>query len=73
MPQRRNFLIMDYAMNICASKEDLWSMSRVRGLLCAICVSDIVTADGKYLEESAIVRTLNREHAFKYTFPKEAP
>ena len=60
-PQRRGYLIMEYAMSKGATKEDLLSTSRVRGLLCAIFVSDIVTADGKYLEEFATARTHSRE------------
>ena len=36
-------------------------------------MSDIVTADGKYLEEFATDRTSIREHASNYKFPKEAP
>jgi hypothetical protein len=56
-----------------ASKEDMLSISRVRGLVCAIYVSDIVMADGKYLEELTTARTSSREHASKYKFLKEAP
>ena len=57
---------MDYAMSQGANKEDLSSIPRVRGLLCAIFVSDIVTPDGKYLEEIATARPSSREHASKY-------
>jgi hypothetical protein len=72
MPQRRGFLIMAYVMSKGASKEeDVLSISRVRGLVCAISVSDIVTADGKHLKEFATDRTSSREHAFKYKFPKQ--
>ena len=56
-----------------ATKEELVSMTRVRGLLCSLFVSDIVTADGKHLEDFAILRTHSREHASTYKFPKEAP
>ena len=63
---------MDYTMSQCATKEDLLSISRVRGLSCAIFVSDIVTADGKYLEEFATARTHSRKHASNYKFSKEA-
>ena len=73
VPRRRDYLIMDYTMNKGATKEDLSSMSRVRGLLCEIFVSGIVTADGKYLKEFATSRTYSREHASTYNFPKEAP
>ena len=54
------------------TKEDLLSISRVRGLLCSMFVSDIVTADGKYHKEFSTSRTHNREHAPAYNFPKEA-
>ena len=36
-------------------------------------MSDIVTTDGKYLEDFAISRTHSREHASTYKLPKEAP
>ena len=64
---------MDYTRSKGTSEEDLLSMSGVRGLLCAIFVSDIVTADGKHLENVAAARTTSREHTSKYFFPKEAP
>ena len=41
--------------------------------MCAIFMSDIVTADGKNLEEFATARTHSREHAYTYKFPSEAP
>ena len=44
---------MEYSMSKGATKEDPLSMLRVRGLLCSIFVSDIVTVDGIYLEEFA--------------------
>ena len=56
---------MDYTRSKGTSEEDLLSMSGVRGLLCAIFVSDIVTADGKHLEEFVTARTLIREPASK--------
>ena len=55
---------MDYALSQDATKEDPSSVSRVRGLLCAISVSDIVTADRKYLEE-----ILQLEHTAENTHP----
>ena len=64
---------MDYDMSQGANKEDLSSISRVRGLLYGVFVSEIVTADGKCLEEFVTARTSSREHASKYKFLKEAP
>ena len=48
-------------------------MSRVRGFLYSLFVSDIVTADGKHLDDFAIFRPHSREHASTYKFPKESP
>ena len=73
LPRQRGFLIMDYDMSQGANKEDLSSISRVRGLLYGVFVSEIVTADGKCLEEFVTARTSSREHASKYKFLKEAP
>lgn len=44
-------LIMEFATKQGVNKEDLLSMSRVRGSLRALFMSNIVTADGKFLEE----------------------
>ena len=63
---------MDSIMSKGTRKEDLLSMSRVRGLVCAICVSNLVTTDRKYPEEFTTARTMSREHRSKYKFPKEA-
>ena len=56
-----------------SSKEELLSISRVRGLLCAIFMSDIVTSDGTHLEEFSPIRSSSREHTSKYNFPRETP
>jgi hypothetical protein len=73
MLRRRNLRIMEYAMNKGNTKNELLSISRVRGLLCAIFMSDIVKADITHLEDFATVRSPNREHTSKYEFPKETP
>ena len=72
-PRRRDYHIMDCVMSKGTTTEDLLSISRVRGLLCSIFVSDIVTVNGKYLKEFATTRTYSREHASIYKFPKEIP
>ena len=54
------------------SKEDSLNISRVRDSLCAIFVSDIVTAYGKFLEDLACVYLTSRDHASTFKFPKEA-
>ena len=62
---RRYFLITDFAMSKGASKEELVGISRVRGILCAMFMSDIVKADCTYLEEVATIRSTNRKHSSK--------
>ena len=57
--------MMDYAMSNGINKEHLLSIVRVRGLVCAIFVSGIFTADGQYLEEFATTRTSSKEQASK--------
>ena len=46
---------MKLVMNQGAIKEDIISISNVRGSLCAMFMSDIVTVDGKLLEEFALL------------------
>ena len=55
------------------NKEELLSILRVRRFLCAIFLSAIVTADGEFLKEFIFEKLTSREHASKFTFPKEAP
>ena len=43
-------VILEFAIEQGVDKEDMLSMSRVKGKLGAIFLSDIVTADGKHLE-----------------------
>ena len=52
-PRRGDVVVMEYAMSMGLDKEDLLSMSRVKGKLGAIFLSDMVTADGKHLETFA--------------------
>ena len=66
-------MIIECAMNKGASNEELLSISRSRGSLCAICIPNMVTADGKYLDKFAIVRTSSNSHVSKYKVPNETP
>jgi hypothetical protein len=52
-PRRGDVVIMELAMETGLEKEELMSMSRVKGKLGVIFLSDITTADGKYLEDFA--------------------
>ena len=74
MPRRRAFLIIKFSMSKGASsKEEGLNIARVRGLLCAIFISNIVTAEGIHLENFDTSRPLGSEHVSKYKFHKEAP
>ena len=54
-------------------KEDLLAMSRVKGKLCAIFLSDLVTADGKHMETFAFQKESSVRPSSKYRFPREEP
>ena len=71
-PQRRDRLIMELAMEMIKDKERLEAIARVRGFLNAIFLSDIVTADGKFLEQFACNKSEHHVRS-KFVFPKECP
>ena len=52
-PRQGDVVIMELAMDTGLDKDDLMSVSRVKGKLGVIFLSDMTTADGKYLEEYA--------------------
>ena len=55
LPRRGDVVVMEYAtMSMGLDKEDLLSMTRVKGKLSVIFLSDMTTADGKHLEQFAI-------------------
>ena len=54
LPRRGDVVVMEYAMSMRLDKEDLLSMSRVKGKLGIISLSDMTTANGKHLERFAI-------------------
>ena len=54
-------------------KEDLLSMSRVKGKLGVIFLSDIVTAGGKHLENFALDPEDLEVPQSKFNFPREVP
>ena len=60
-------------MSMGLDKEDLLSMSRVKGKLGAIFLSDMVTADGKHLETFACVTGDLEVPQSKFNFPREVP
>ena len=62
-----------YAINMGLDKEDLLSVSRVKGKLGVIFLSDMVTTDEKYLENFALNPGVLEVPQSKFNFPKEAP
>ena len=73
-PRVGDRLIMDLAAERLDDRDKVASISRVRGFLQAIFLSDIVTADGKFLEDFALdpERVLGFPRS-TYLFPKECP
>ena len=71
LPRRGDVVIVEFAMEGGLSKEDLLSMSRVKGKLGAIFLSDLVTADGKHMETFVCQREANERPSSKYRFPRE--
>ena len=70
--RRNDKVIMEIAMEMIVDKEMLKSIARVRGFLNVMFLSDIATADGKFLEHFTSKRSdfLLRP---KLAFPKECP
>ena len=64
---------MELAMDTGLDKEDLMSVSRVKGKLGVIFLSDVTTADGKYLEEYACDPQASLSSRTKFNFPREEP
>ena len=74
-PRKGDLLIMDRLREMAGNNVDhLAKLARVRGSLGAIFISDIVTADGKYIEQFAVEKELSsRLRRSTYDFPKEMP
>ena len=64
---------MEYAMSMGLDKEDLLSMSRVKGKLGVIFLSDMTTADGKHLEVFTFDPIEQDVSQSKFASPKETP
>ena len=50
-PRRGDVVILELAMEAGLDKDDLMSISRVKGKLGVVFLSDMTTADGKHLED----------------------
>ena len=66
-------VIMEFAMEGGLDKEELLAMSRVKGKLGAIFLSDLVIADGKHLETFAYQKESSERPSSKYRCPREEP
>jgi len=72
MPREKDQLIMDIITATISSKAAVQSLNRCRIYLGALFLSDLATADGKFLEQFAFESTLNGAKS-KYKFPRENP
>ena len=73
LPRERDMIIMVWIMNMCDDLDKLMAATRVRGFLNAIFLSDIVTADGKFIEEHALSEIEEYKRRSCYNFPREHP
>ena len=66
-------IIMEWIMSACDDMDKVMAATRVRGFLNAIFLSDIVTADGKFIEEHALSEIEEYKRRSCYNFPREHP
>ena len=66
-------MVMEYAMSMGLDKEDLLSMSRVKGKLGVVSLLNMVTADGKHLENFALDPGDPEVPQSKFEFSREVP
>ena len=72
-PRVRDFVLMERFMEEDLPTEIIDSLSRVRGKLGCLFFSDIVTADGKFIEDFALDSSIQRKVTTRYSFPREEP
>jgi hypothetical protein len=63
---------MEIILGEVSSAAEIQSISRCRGSLQSIFLSDLVTADGRYLESFVFDPGLPKQHS-NYRFPRECP
>jgi hypothetical protein len=71
-PREKDILVMELIMERILSATAIQSLNRCRCYLSALFLSDITTADGKYLEQLAMIPCENGTKS-RYKFPREAP
>ncbi len=69
-PWERNQIIMEIILDSVSSTAEIQSLSRCRGMLQCIFLSDLVTADGRYLESFVFDPDPIKWHS-NYCFPWE--
>ena len=72
LPRENDKLVMEIIKERISSKAALQSLNRCRCYLNVLFLSDVATADGKYLEELATIPNEIGTKS-KYRFPKEVP
>jgi hypothetical protein len=72
IPRERDQVVMELILDGAFSTEDIKSLNRCRGMLQCIFLSDLVTADGKYLE-SFVFYPGPYQRRSTYRFPPERP
>jgi hypothetical protein len=71
-PQERDPVIMEIILDSVSSMTEIQSLSRCWGMLQCIFVSDLVTADRRYLESFVFDPGPVKRHS-NYCFPQECP
>ncbi len=72
LPRERDQVLMEIFLAEDLSPESIRSLGRCRGALEAIFLSDITTADGRYLKKFVFHPGCKKSRS-KYKFPKEKP
>jgi len=72
LPRERDLVIAEMFLDSALSNQDLQSLHRCRGMLQCIFLSDLVTADGRYLE-SFVFDPGPFKRRSTYRFPREVP
>jgi hypothetical protein len=71
--RKRNQILMDIVQEYDLTRANVKSLNRCRGKLEAIFLSDIATADGQYLEPSALRFEAGVTRRSRFKFPREEP
>ena len=73
LPRENDQMLMKMAIQLGYSIEVLRSINRCRIALCALFLSDIVTADGKFLDYMCMMSNTDYSSVSSFSWPKEQP